>query len=721
MPASDDYTPADIFNNIQRPISLQQLQHQQQDQTSLQLPTVLQQILPPLPTLPNSVHSSTTTTPSTTTKKSSQHNPFSEVQETPRNLEELIPTRHGVPHYFGPSSSFRLATTIRVLVARYKATPGVNFPVFGAAGSSHSDPATRSKSSAQPSSTNPSDEEYTIPEPKDYPVQERRSRKRTRAQMEETDDRWEHRIETPNANTIGGLLPSRSLADALVSAYFDHVHGYLPIFHRSMFQFQLEATYSRKAELLEECTDIGWLVVLALVFAFGCFHLHEHDPKQAHKLRMKYLSFSRTYFRQLLTTTCLVNVQALVLLNIHHHTIGQKSTSWLLIGLAARMAITMGMHRDGANMEFGPIERNTRRQVWWSVYAFEKILCSILGRPTVVDDREMSTELPDAKLLEQKSMPVDFMAYGLKVIQLSYTIRQRAYFDRSTAQERSPTITVAESLLRECDGFYATIPTHFSLEFSPVPPEQRPTILGLHFYYFYMRCIVSRDFLVRKVEKNICQLEDKLPPYSEDWGKIFALSEDCVESAHQSIKCIMASAPLGMIGYSWLDLFFVFHSVFIVCADFLARPKTQLDTPKDTERKLIVREMLDHVRGMRELAPTYKTLNQIAIQFASITGVVDDSSTSHVSSAPYDPVVEPSPSMGGSGTTERLLKISDVQEDWFATATTMLGFDFSDLTQATGAGLIPTHADLATYPGGYYMDPNSNEAVDWTPRGMPTF
>ena len=722
MPASDDYTPADIFNSSrsqQTPIQ----HHQQQQQQPLPTPRSLPQTLPSPHTLTNSVPSFETTV-SPRTKIDSQINPFSEVQQPSRHNEHLIPTKHGAPHYFGPSSSFRLATTIRALVTRYKAVTGPKPPVSQASGSSYSGPARRGSS----------DGDHAVPNYREYMPQERGGRKRSRAQMEETNDQWEHFGGSPNPLTIGDLLPSRSLTDALVSAYFDHIHVYSPMFHRSMFQFRLEATYSRKTELLEECPDIGWLVILALVFAFGCQQLYDHDPEQAHKLRLKYLSFVKTYFRHLLRTVCLFNVQALVLLYLHHQTVGQKSISWLLIGCAARMvsihpyiiimayidrqATTMGLHRDGANMEFDPIERNTRRQVWVSIYTFERILCSILGRPTAIDEREMSTRMPDAPMIEHKSMSAEFMGFGFEIIRMSYTIRQRAYFDITSAQERSPTIAAAESLLRECDDFFSTIPTHFSLEFAPVPPEQRTRILLLHIYYFYTRCIVSRDFLIRKVERNICRLEGKTCPFSENWANTFALSEDCVESAHKSIQCIMAGAHLEVMGHSWLDLFFVFHFVLIVCADFLARPEDQQDSPKDKERKETVRAMLNYVRGMRKLAPTYTILGQIAMQFASITGVADNSIVSHTSGAPHDASTTSQLLMGGDGPTEGLVEISNVQDDWFTSATTNLGWDFANLYQATGPVSMPMHADPILSPDGYFMEPNTNEANNWTARTL---
>jgi proline utilization trans-activator len=333
MPANDDYTPASIFSD-----SSQGPLHTPGQSAELRHPT-------PQPEL--QAHASLQATPhytpsrsivsSTSTSKQNQPNPFSEVQQPPQQVEKLIPTRHGVPHYFGPSSSFRLASTIRTLVARCKAIQGADIPGFQRFDSIRSESVGRISVPLPSTNILPLDEEYPARNLRGLQSPTFGSRKRTRSQLEETDDRWEHTDDDTSPDTIADLLPSRSLADALVSAYFDHVHTYLPLFHRSMFQFKLETTFSQQATLLKDCNDIGWLICLALVFSFGCQQLQEHDPEQAHFLRLKYLGFAKSYFRNLLTTTSLVNVQALVLLNQHHHTVGQKSSSWLLIGLGARM------------------------------------------------------------------------------------------------------------------------------------------------------------------------------------------------------------------------------------------------------------------------------------------------------------------------------------------------------------------------------------------------
>lgn len=394
----------------------------------------------------------------------------------------------------------------------------------------------------------------------------------------------------------------------------------------------------------------------------------------------------------------------------------------------------MGLHRDGSNREFDPIERNTRRQVWWTVYILEKILCLVLGRPTVIDDREMTMRLPDGSMLDQQGVTADFMEHAFELVRMSYRIRQQAYFDERTAEgmvsfmrrsctiytdiftERSPPLGVAVSLLREVNEFHARMPAHILPTCSPPPPAgQRVKNLLLHVYYYYSRCIITRDFLIQKVERDLSLLENKLPPISKDWETTFALSEDCVESAHQSIRCMMAGLDLGSIGYSWFDLFFVFHSVLIVCADFLARPREQRDSPKDKERREMVQAMLDHVSGMKKHAPTYSILSRIAMQFAVTTGVyAQPGNAERLPNQTMDLSPEPRAVSVHDSVMSSLVIASDFEEDWFASATTNLGLDFFDLNPVPGA--LPIQPTDAAYAG--YVQPMVNQVDDWTERTL---
>lgn len=98
-------------------------------------------------------------------------------------------------------------------------------------------------------------------------------------------------------------------------------------------------------------------------------------------------------------------------------------------------------------------------------------------------------------------------------------------------------------------------------------------MLLLHRYFYYTRCLVTRDYLIQKVERNICRFENKPVTSSDDVGQIIALGEDCIASAYGSVKCMNRINELGYLNrVAWLDGLYIFHAVLVVCADFLVRP-----------------------------------------------------------------------------------------------------------------------------------------------------
>lgn len=708
MPAMDDFTPADIFSSNHKGLKETSPSQQRRDSSQKSLTTRPGQ---QSPSAAGESMESVENDLSTAIAQSRPRNPLGTlVAQSTGLVEELIPSKNvAATHYFGPSSTVRLATIIRGLVARCRAVAGPEFPVLRAFTSNASSAISISRGS-----TNHSDEEQLLHEASHATDNGRKSRKRSRSQMEGSSDQWQQPGGLLEPETIADLLPPRPFADALVATYFDTTHNLVPLLNRGHFQTQLESIYSRKLESLKNFTDIGWLVVVALVFTYSLEQLPKEEAERTSSLRLTLVSFANSHFRDLLTTACLINVQALMLLMFHHHNRGQKSSSWLLIGLSAQMAITMGMHQDDSIAGLDQDERNTRRLVWWWIYIIEKSLCNVLGRPSCIDDQETSMRLPDVSSADQNTLTADFMDVGYKLCRMSYSIRQRAYFHDSSSGERSPTLAVAMSLLRECDEFSASIPTYMALDFpSTAPLNEKARVIVLHIYYYYTRCVVSRDFLLQKVQSNIRFMEDRTLPTSDDWQTTLMMSEHCVESAHRSLQCASTGFEFSKSGYFRLDLFFVFHCLLLVCADFLARPKDQLDSPKDIERKNTVRAILEQTRTM-PLGPTYTFLNRIVLQFASITGVIDDN------------VKVSSPLQARSESpreTQAQYKLDawnlgdDVtwMENWFAGITSHFGIDFFDGGQSTDVGQM-SNAN-PSYPG-YQSESRSDEVEDWTDKTL---
>lgn len=320
MPANDDYTPAEIF----KPSPQQSY------------PTPHGGASDTIVTFENATPAAASVTASATT--ASSPNPFLDRPPPSQPSEKLIPTLYGVPHYFGACSSFKLAIQIRTMVARCNALPEARSILrqssfcqpdpTAAANSSGPLPKLLNSQLSEDGSQMSTDSRHTSLHDDARPT------KRVRTSIEQT----ERQIPKSSSNeTVEDFLPPRSVAEALVAAYFDQVHMFMPLFHRSMFQFRYEQSWSRKHTLLKQNEETGWLCCLALIFAFGAQALEKHDPERARELQKKYLGYVRVCFRKLAMTTSLVNVQALMLLQLYDHNAGRRSNSFMLIGTAARM------------------------------------------------------------------------------------------------------------------------------------------------------------------------------------------------------------------------------------------------------------------------------------------------------------------------------------------------------------------------------------------------
>ncbi len=75
-------------------------------------------------------------------------------------------------------------------------------------------------------------------------------------------------------------------------------------------------------------------------------------------------------------------------------------------------------------------------------------------------------------------------------------------------------------------------------------------------------------------------------------------------------------------GVQWLDAYYIYHSVFILALDFLARPWDEQDTPEDLARKQAVRDVMGALQKVK-LCPTFTVLTQVALQLAKIVRIFD--------------------------------------------------------------------------------------------------
>lgn len=162
----------------------------------------------------------------------------------------------------------------------------------------------------------------------------------------------------------GPALPPKPLADRLLSQYHTYVHSVLPIIHWPSFTADYQEVYQRgtlRGSLRE------WAAVLFGVFACGVMHtLDSNKQKDA----QAYLLVSQTIVDMWLDDFSLDQARVSLLASIALYEMNSRSSSWVWLGSAVRIAQDIGLH-----IESGPwsaVEREMRRRLWWGIYAWDR-------------------------------------------------------------------------------------------------------------------------------------------------------------------------------------------------------------------------------------------------------------------------------------------------------------------------------------------------------------
>lgn len=105
------------------------------------------------------------------------------------------------------------------------------------------------------------------------------------------------------------------------------------------------------------------------------------------------------------------HVQSFILMSTFLCSINCLPQAWILVGQAVRTAQDLGLHvrfpifvsviainifpqRSPRRLTISPIEKETRRKIWWNVYCLDRMLALALGRPLGVEDSDCDVELP---------------------------------------------------------------------------------------------------------------------------------------------------------------------------------------------------------------------------------------------------------------------------------------------------------------------------------------
>ncbi|KAI1955855.1 hypothetical protein LOZ59_004425 [Ophidiomyces ophidiicola] len=183
-------------------------------------------------------------------------------------------------------------------------------------------------------------------------------------------------------------LPPKSVADALLRHYHAFIHSVFPIMHWPALLDDYDRVY--RAGSLRGAPR-GWTAVFLAVLA--CGSLHSLDAALVAKGK-EYIQASLNLTDLWQDGFSVDQARAGMLISIFLYENNLKSASWVWLGCAVRIAQDLGLHVESG--AWTPLDAEMRRRIWWSLYAWERVVVLELGRPLLIHDEDCDADLPSA-------------------------------------------------------------------------------------------------------------------------------------------------------------------------------------------------------------------------------------------------------------------------------------------------------------------------------------
>ncbi|KAG7693410.1 hypothetical protein KL930_003986 [Ogataea haglerorum] len=253
------------------------------------------------------------------------------------------------------------------------------------------------------------------------------------------------------------FLNMRSTQEEFLQSYFRYYHTSYPFIHKDTFMKH----YRKQLPVKNEA---HWLVLLNTVLALGCWCLHgDHttiDLAYYHRAK-KALNTGANVFE------CgnIMLLSALILLSNYSQKRNKPNTGWNFLGLAVRMAISLGMHKEFNEQSNAPETRKEdllnleiKRRLWWGLYIFDAGASITFGRPI---------NLPPPEVVDVK------MVSNINDDELSQIIENMDGCNTVTDEMlNKPYPTLYSALIAQTKLTFLTTPFYSKLISKPAPTLQ---------------------------------------------------------------------------------------------------------------------------------------------------------------------------------------------------------------------------------------------------------
>ncbi|KKK13877.1 hypothetical protein P175DRAFT_0435167 [Aspergillus ochraceoroseus IBT 24754] len=374
------------------------------------------------------------------------------------------------------------------------------------------------------------------------------------------------------------IAPSGVVEQAFMDAFFLNYHTSYPFVHEASFRAQFYEQVPRPHGQV-------WQILLNTILALGAWSIG--DDNSDLDITFYQEARSRLQVVSVFETGNLTLVQALLLLSNYAQKRNKPNTGWNFLGLAVRMSMSLGLHKEFHGWKISLLQREVRRRLWWGVYIFDSGAAKTFGRPillpedSVMDVKHVLNIHDEALTAATTTLPPEVnepTLYSGLIAQARFHLLTNSVYQRLISGP-NPTAEETLSLQKPMEEWYNGLPDYFKQPISNNESDNFALVRNrLMWRDWNLRILLYRPILLRWASRrwtpnpnNHTEPED---PLEADCRKL------CLRNARLTISSIadFVNNHLCTRLGAWYMLYFLFQAGLIPIILLMTDP-TSADAP----------------------------------------------------------------------------------------------------------------------------------------------
>ncbi|KAG8354017.1 hypothetical protein FVEN_g8234 [Fusarium venenatum] len=394
---------------------------------------------------------------------------------------------------------------------------------------------------------------------------------------------------------LGPTSPPDHLAPTLLRTFYDSIHPVFPLLHWPSFITMYNSLW-RPNMTLDDChhqtrDDLVFHAIFNMVLAIGCQRSkYALLPRRTQYADSFYKRSHRLISIETLDFASLEIVQLFLLRGIYLHYTSYANRCWNMVGVALRVAQSLGLNFERAESSKSQVEREMRRRAWHSCIALDRLSATTFGRPVLycrphaiplpqpIDDEYLS-EVNEGCQPENIPSRIDFFIYSMKLFEILDETLSRLYSIGHPDPGQDPTaisFQYFEDIPRLCsklDNLLADLPVHLVLDDTMEAADEstscfRLQAMVLKSRVMYIRLLLLRPSLLVEVRRLVSNQSPNCHHKTPSLQQILLgeISRLCVSTAHAILDEMHQNLSSSQQNSPWHALFFTFGAASALLA-----------------------------------------------------------------------------------------------------------------------------------------------------------